>query len=361
MTNREAQLFQWIAENPMISQEELAAKAGIKRSSVAVHISNLMKKGYIQGKGYITNVPTYCSVVGAVNIDIGGAPQGDLISNDSNPGSVSISLGGVGRNIAHNMRLMGLGVKFVTALGDDVYAHKIMESCSQLNIDVADSYRSVLDPTSTYVFITDKEGEMQLAISDMNICRHLTPNFIDGKMEMLNNGRMIIMDTNIPEDTIDLIATRSKVPVYADPVSCTKAAKLLPILGKLNTVTPNVLEAEVLSGVKITDETSLRKAAEAILKRGVEQVFITLGTKGVYCANEEEAMHVPNIPSKLVNATGAGDAFMAGLTLAATRNMSLRETALVGLAAASIAVESVSTINTDISIDNIVKRAGLEL
>ena len=53
ITERERQLLGWIAENPLISQQELAAKAGITRSSVAVHISNLMKKGFIQGKGYI--------------------------------------------------------------------------------------------------------------------------------------------------------------------------------------------------------------------------------------------------------------------------------------------------------------------
>lgn len=85
MTNREAQIFQWISENPMISQEELAAKAGIKRSSVAVHISNLMRKGYIKGKGYITNEPSYCTVVGAANIDIGGVAADNLVPHDSNP------------------------------------------------------------------------------------------------------------------------------------------------------------------------------------------------------------------------------------------------------------------------------------
>ena len=53
MTQRERQILQWIEENPMISQEELAQKAGISRSSIAVHISNLMKKGYIAGKGYV--------------------------------------------------------------------------------------------------------------------------------------------------------------------------------------------------------------------------------------------------------------------------------------------------------------------
>ena len=55
MTQRERQILNWIEENPLISQQELAEKAGITRSSVAVHISNLMKKGYITGKGYIVH------------------------------------------------------------------------------------------------------------------------------------------------------------------------------------------------------------------------------------------------------------------------------------------------------------------
>ena len=72
MTQRERQILQWIEENPMISQEELAQKAGISRSSIAVHISNLMKKGYIAGKGYVLRSGSYVVVIGGVNIDIGG-------------------------------------------------------------------------------------------------------------------------------------------------------------------------------------------------------------------------------------------------------------------------------------------------
>ena len=78
MTQREAQILQWIRENPMISQQELADKAGITRSSVAVHISNLMKKGYIGGKGYIVRDQPYAVVVGGVNMDIGGTPFSSL-------------------------------------------------------------------------------------------------------------------------------------------------------------------------------------------------------------------------------------------------------------------------------------------
>ena len=85
MTQRERQLLEWIRENPMISQQELADKAGITRSSVAVHISNLMKKGCITGKGYIVRTDPYVAVVGGVNMDIGAVSAGALVARDSNP------------------------------------------------------------------------------------------------------------------------------------------------------------------------------------------------------------------------------------------------------------------------------------
>lgn len=75
MTQRERQLLEWIRENPMISQQELAEKAGITRSSAAVHISSLMKKGYIAGRGYLLRTDPYIVVVGGVNMDIGGWPS----------------------------------------------------------------------------------------------------------------------------------------------------------------------------------------------------------------------------------------------------------------------------------------------
>lgn len=361
MTSREAQILQWIKDNPLISQEELAAKAGIKRSSVAVHISNLMKKGYIQGKGYITNSPNYCTVVGGVNIDIGGKPDEPLIEKDSNPGRVSMSLGGVGRNIAHNMTLLGLSTKLVTALGSDVNAQKITESCMELGIDISSSYHSATEPTSTYLFIADAEGDMALAISDMNIYRHMTPEFISGKMDVLNNSQIVMVDTNIPEDTIAYIAKNCKAPIFSDPVSCHKAEKLVPVLEYLDTIAPNELEAEILSGVEIKSEADLKKAANELLKRGVRRVFITRGGSGIYAADKTGHISLPNLPTNLVNATGGGDAFMAGLVLAASYDLPLKETALCGLAAGSIAVESRKTINDNLSASEVFARAGITI
>ena len=110
MPHRERQILNLIAANPMISQQELADSLNITRSSVAVHISNLLKKGYIAGKGYVLRTGSYAVVVGGVNVDIGGRSHAKLVAADSNPGKVSVSLGGVGRNIAHNMALMGVDV-----------------------------------------------------------------------------------------------------------------------------------------------------------------------------------------------------------------------------------------------------------
>ena len=118
MTQRERQILQLIERNPMISQQQLAEELGITRSSVAVHISNLTKKGCIAGKGYVLHSGTYAVVVGGVNVDIGGRSAAPLVAADSNPGTVTVSLGGVGRNIAHKLSLLGRCLHFYLFISD---------------------------------------------------------------------------------------------------------------------------------------------------------------------------------------------------------------------------------------------------
>ena len=356
MTQRERQILRWIEENPFISQQELAEKAGITRSSAAVHISNLMKKGYITGKGYIVSPTSYVVVVGGVNMDIGGISHAQLVSADSNPGRVRISLGGVGRNIAHNMALMGLDVRMVTVLGGDFYAQKIVSTCGEMGIDISRSLRVADAITSTYLFISGPDGDMKLAISDMDIYSHLTPAFLASKLSLFNNAKLLVVDTNIPAESIAWLVEHVEVPVFADPVSTAKAEKLRPVLGKLHTIKPNRIEAELLSGVSITDERSLRRAANVLLKTGLQQVFISLGAGGVFAANQDRGLHLPSIPGPMVNATGCGDAFMAALAWAYMEGMDLEQSAYAGLAASSIALEGSETINPEMSVNAIKSR-----
>ena len=349
VTLRERQILNWIEENPMISQEELAARAGITRSSVAVHISNLMKKGQIAGRGYVLSRSAYIAVVGGVNMDIGGKPFRPLIERDSNPGRVSVSLGGVGRNIAHNLSLLGLRVRFLTAFGDDLHAQRIEASCADLGIDISHARRIAGGATSTYLFLTDADGDMALAVSDMEICERITPDYIASNLSLLNNAQVVVVDGNLPAETLRYLAEHCTAPVFADPVSVTKAEKLKPVLGKLNTLKPNRLEAELLSGVRITDERSMHLAAEKLLETGLHRVFISLGTEGVFASDGRGKIHAPCLQADVRNTTGAGDAFMAALVWAYMEGMDLRDSLQAASAAAAIATESEETINPAMS------------
>ena len=340
----------------MITQQELADKAGITRSSAAVHISNLMKKGHIAGKGYILRTAPYAVVVGGVNMDIGGVSAAPLVPADSNPGVVRMSLGGVGRNIAHNMALLGLDARLLTAFGDDLYAQRIAASCGELGIDISRSLQVPGGRTSTYLFIADEGGEMKLALSDMDIYRHITPAFLSSRLPLLQNAQLVIVDTNIPADAIQWIAGHVAPPIFADPVSTAKAQRLGPVLGKLHTLKPNRLEAELLSGVAITDEHSLNRAADKLLETGLRRVFLSLGGQGVLAADHNGRVRLPCLPGRKVNTTGCGDAFMAALAWAYLEGTDLEGTALAGSAAASIAMESGETINEAMSAQVLQKR-----
>ncbi len=288
------------------------------------------------------------AVVGGVNIDIGGKPDRSLIPGDSNPGTIRSSLGGVGRNIAHNVSLLGLPVHFLTAIGDDLYAQRIESSCAELNIDISRARRVSGAATSCYLYLTDEHGDMVLAVADMEICREISPVYLAVQLPLLNAASCVAVDCNLPGESLQFLAAHCAPPIFADPVSVTKADRLKPILGRIHTLKPNRLEAEVLSGMAIRDQESLRQAAEKLLATGLERVFITLGSEGVYAADHSEQVLVPATEAEIRNTTGSGDAFMAALIWAYGQNLSLKESAEAACVAAAIASESQDTINPEL-------------
>ena len=358
MTHREKQILQLIESDPMIAQQELADALGITRSSVAVHISNLIKKGYIAGKGYVLRSGSYAVVVGGVNMDIGGTSFAPLRAADSNPGRIHMSMGGVGRNIAHNMRLLGLEVRLLTAYGDDVHGRRIAASCAELGIDASHALCVQDLPTSTYLYISENDGDMALALSDMEVCSRITPEYLKTNLSLLRNARVIVADANIPVESLIYLAENCEVPLFCDPVSVTKAEKLRPILHRIHTLKPNRLEAELLSGVAIHSREDAIRAAKVLLGRGTKRVFLSMGAEGVCAADETQQLWLPNLPGNMISTTGCGDAFMAALVWAFMEGRDLRQTATAGLAASAIAMESEATINPAISITALTARMG---
>lgn len=303
--------------------------------------------------------PSFAAVVGGVNIDLCGKPFAPLVARDSNPGAVRASLGGVGRNIAHNMALLGLKVDLLTALGKDANAQLMESSCARLGISLDHALRVEGGATSTYLVITDHLGEMELAVSDMAIYDHLTPDYIAANLDVLNGAALVVADTNIPAETLAFLARTCTAPLFVDPVSTAKAVKFRPILGKLHTLKANRLEAALLSGVDITDDESLERAARALLNAGMKRVFISLGPEGVLCAQGDELVRLPPIPGEMKNATGCGDAFVAALAWSFLEGLDLEQTARAGLAAAAIALAGEETINPAMSAESVKALANL--
>lgn len=189
MTNREREIYQLLRENPMISQKEIADLLGIQRSSVAVHILNLTKKGVVKGKGYILSEGEYVLVIGGSNVDITGFPKNVLRLEDSNPGAVRMSLGGVGRNIGENLARLGMSTKMMTAVGKDVYGQKILEESRLVDLDMSQALVLENASTSIYMSIMDEDGDMKLALSDMDIAekkltRGISIKKMQGSLEM---------------------------------------------------------------------------------------------------------------------------------------------------------------------------------
>lgn len=300
---------------------------------------------------------SYAVVVGAVNIDIGGTPDAPLIMRDSNPGRIRSSLGGVGRNIAHNMSLLGMDVKLVTALGGDDNARRVTQSCEELGIDISQALFVPAETTSTYIFIANERGDMELAVSDMEIYNRLSPSFLETRRTVLDGASLVMFDTNIPAESVSWLAANCAAPLFCDPVSVSKALKLKPVLGGLHTLKPNRMEAELLSGIQISDAESLEKAADAMLETGLERVFISLSADGMYAAQRDGERHLLECPPTTpVNATGGGDAVMAALARAYIDNEGLKNAAELALAAGSIAVECAETINPDLNYNAIKRR-----
>ncbi|MCR5826026.1 MAG: bifunctional hydroxymethylpyrimidine kinase/phosphomethylpyrimidine kinase [Oscillospiraceae bacterium] len=299
-------------------------------------------------------------VAGGVNVDIGARCAEKLRMKDSNPGCVRTHLGGVGRNIAHNLALLGVETELMTALGGDEHAKSVRAACAAQGIGLAHALRVPEGRTSTYVYISDAQGDMAVAVSDMAICERLTPDYFAENLALLNAAALVVADTNLPEASLAYLAGHLRVPLFIDPVSVAKAEKLAGLLPSIHTLKPNAAEAELLSGVPVVDRNSARRAARRLIDLGVKRVFLSLGKEGFLAAAEDETVWQPAPEAQVVSTTGAGDALMAAIAWAYLRGENLTRTAALGAAAAAITIECAETISPDLGAEAVLARAETE-
>lgn len=297
---------------------------------------------------------TYVVIVGGANIDIQGFPKEDLIYKDSNIGNVGISLGGVGRNIGENLVKLGIDTKLISVIGKDINGERILKSGRDTGINMEDTLVLRDKDTSVYLSILDKQGDMELAISSMDIYDYMDIDFIQTKRSLIEGANLCIIDSNIPKDVIEyMVKNFRNIDFFLDTVSTAKTRKIKDLIGYFHTIKPNKLEAEILTGIEINNLEDLKNAARLLHEEGVQKIFITLGEYGVFYSNGIVMEHIKSPYVEITNATGGGDAFVAALAYGYVNDIEIEDLAKLAMYASIVAISHEDTINPNMSIDEI--------
>ncbi|MFN8459964.1 MAG: carbohydrate kinase family protein [Anaerolineae bacterium] len=301
-----------------------------------------------------TPAQPYVLVAGAAGIDSKGKAGAPFVLGSSTPGLVRVSVGGVARNVAENLARLGTEVVLLSAIGPGANGQRILANAAEAGINSDYLIISTEHHSAAYLALLDEKGNLVYSVDDMEVIACLTPQVINWRRNLIKNAAMVVLDANLPEATIEALvktANRYKVRLCADPASIILAARLKPHLPDLFMVTPNVPEAEVLSGKAIKDENAAITAARALVNAGVELAIITLAEEGVVYASAQDSGHIPAVATNIVDSTGASDALTATVVFGLLNDIPLDESVRLGASAAALTLACTDTVCPDLNLE----------
>ncbi len=291
--------------------------------------------------------------IGGANIDCKLKSSVNLTLGTSNPVTSASSYGGVARNVAQNLIHWTTNIHLQCVVGDDAYGRQMLEHIRCLGVNVEHCVVLADKKTSHYYAILDSDGELFVALADMNIYDELTIVQFTPAWDSWHPQSLIFLDTNLPAELIGMVLKQAAVRnllVCIDAVSVTKAQKLPYNLDQVFLLKADRLEASVLTHMEINSVDDCLSAGRKLRRRGVQHAVITLGRLGYVVVNElyEEYIAIPQI-DRVIDTSGAGDAFVAGILLGLQHNESMLQACQLGAAAAAYTIQSIHTVVPDIS------------
>ncbi len=252
-------------------------------------------------------------------------------------GDFFMNNGGKGANQAIAVSRLGGDVQFVCKTGRDAFRDKTVSLFKEEGIDTRGMLVDEEKPSGVAVIMVDKSGENSIVVApgaNSSLCVSDIDN-LDSEWESVD---FVLLQLEIPIETVAHIvnlASEKGKKVILNPAPAADLPE--DLFRKLHIITPNKIEAESISGVKITDNESLVKAAEVLHGLGVEHVIITLGSEGVLLYSGTPKW-IPAIPTISVDSTGAGDVFNAALTVSLSEGKDFEEAIRFANKAASISI-----------------------
>lgn len=291
ITKREKEILAALKKEPMITQDELAARMKISRSAAAVHISNLMRKGYILGRGYIFDERSGVLVIGQTWLEIRANCQ--KVAE-----RIEVGYGGWGYRLATELREFQIDSSLLTILGRDETGDQIYGKLNQMGVNLQHVVRSSTYPTAKRVYIVP-EQESGL-IEDMEIQRLLNQKLFQAKDELLRTTRVLLVDGYLPVADLRYLAERIK----QYNLHCTICGRTLQWLldnGLLNIPTLFlVIDVEELKAAGLTgtdcEPESLMPVCRKLVGLGFSSLIVVIREQGVVLATSDEVHYLPSSP-----------------------------------------------------------------
>ena len=246
--------------------------------------------------------------------------------------------GGKGANQAVAAARAGGNVAFVNCVGEDAYTPQMVQNYKNDGIDTQFVFYEKGVASGHALIMIGGEGMNYISVAPAANYK-LTTAKIDEAMPVIDVAAMIVMQYEIEEETIKYvidIAKQKGIPVMWN---CAPARAFdLSYIPKINILVLNEVEAGFLAGIPVENEQDAEKAAKILVKKGVEKVIITLGSKGAFVLTKSEKASVPAFKVEAVDTTAAGDTFCGAFAVALVENKPLKEALQFASAAAAISV-----------------------
>lgn len=246
--------------------------------------------------------------------------------------------GGKGANQAVAAARLGARVCFVTRLGDDLFGRKSLENFQREGLDTRFVTLTPHTPSGVALITVDDAGNNAIVVA-AGANAKLSPEDVYRAEAEIRSAGAVVVQLEVPMMTVQCaaeLANEAGVPFILNPAP---AQKLCPaLLARVEVLTPNETEAQILTGVEVVDNDSARKAAERLLSMGVKAVILTMGVKGFLLAAGGTMEFVPALKVKAIDATAAGDAFTGSLAVSLAQGRTFREAALFANRVAALCV-----------------------
>jgi pseudouridine kinase len=297
--------------------------------------------------------------IGGAHIDHKATALTPILLHTSVPVKTESAFGGTVRNIAEHLAALGQRVAIVSRVGQDADGDSVLRDCEHLGIDVSGVSRSPDERSAWCSFLLTPDNEMFIGLASTTIYDGLTPDLV--LQAIPPAGRSVwVMDTSLPSATIKAIANAASadVTLAATSASYAKTPRLISALGRIDFLFVNKQEAEVISGLKITQGRDVERVAREILAKGAKNVVITLGSAGAFVLSQATAVYLPAERLTDMDTIGAGDALVAGFLVGFNETASIDCSLRWGMVASAFAIKHLAGAKRGLEASQLARFAG---